>query len=87
MAGQVHVRTPNSGLAADKNEAWISGGRYGWLIAADTADIAKDGHVTEFPSDEKTIIAQFPLKGNKPPKHSILHTGPCKWEDFEGLDV
>lgn len=87
MAGQVHISTPDSGLEPRFNEAYISGGRYGWLIAADTADVATQGHITEFPSDEKTIIAQFPLKDNTPPAHSVLHVGPCTWEDFQGLDV
>lgn len=85
MAGQVHIRTPSSGLADKYNEVYIEGGRYGWLIAADLADIAAKGHITDFPSKEKTIIAQFPVKGNKPPAHSVLHKGPCLHADFVGL--
>ena len=77
--------TPDSGLPEEESEVWIQGGRYGWLIAADTADIATKGHVTEFPSGERTVIAQFPVKGNKPPKHKILHNGPCLVEDFVEL--
>ena len=85
MAGQVHIKTPSSGLPDKFNEVYIEGGRYGWLIAADTADIAAQGHVTDFPSDERTVIAQFLVKGNKPPPHSVLHHGPCVEEDFAGL--
>ena len=85
MAGQVHIKTPSSGLPAKLNEVCIEGGRHGWLIAADTADIAAQGHVTDFPSDERTVIAQFTVKGNKPPAHSLLHDGPCVVDDFVGL--
>ena len=85
MAGQVHITTPNSGLADKFNEVYIEGGRYGWLIAADTVDVASQGHVTEFPSDERTVIAQFPVKGNVRPAHSVLHKGPCTKKDYVGL--
>lgn len=36
MAGQVHITTPQCGLPNKYNEVCIEGGRYGWLIAADT---------------------------------------------------
>ena len=86
MAGEVHITTPDSGLPRKLNEVTIKGGRYGWLIAADTADIAASGHVTEFPSNERTVIAQFPVKGGEPPKHSVLHDGPCIIKkDYVGL--
>lgn len=85
MAGQVHIQTPSSGLADKYNEVYIEGGRYGWLIAADTADVAAQGHITDFPSDERTVVAQFPVKGNKAPPHSVLHKGPCLKEDLVGL--
>lgn len=85
MAGQVHIVTPSSGLPDELNEVYIEGGRYGWLIAADTADVAAEGHVTDFPSDQRTIIAQFPLRDNQAPAHSVLHDGPCTKEDYAGL--
>lgn len=86
MAGLLHITTPGSGLPDELNEVFIQGGRYGWLIAADTVDVAgASGHVTEFPGDERTVIAQFPVEGNTPPAHSILHDGPCLLEDFVGL--
>ena len=81
----MHITTPSSGLPDELNEVYVLGGRYGWILAADTADIAAHGHVTEFPSDERTIIAQFPFKGNKRPKHCVLHDGPCLREDYVGL--
>ena len=87
MAGEVHIKTPNANPPAKHTEVCIQGGRYGWLIAADTVDVAVKGHVTEFPSDESTVIAQLPVKDNKVPKHKLLHDGPCTEEqgDFAGL--
>jgi len=84
MAGLVHITTPHSGLPDELNEAWISGGRYGWLIAADLAELAAQGHITTFPGLQRTIIAQFPVADNTPPAHSVLHEGPCEvWDQPE----
>lgn len=85
MAGLVHISTPNSGLPAYLNDVWITGGRQGMLIAADLKEIAAQGHVTTFPGQERTIIAQFPVAGNKPPAHRVLHAGPCTWKDLAEL--
>lgn len=85
MSGLAHISTPNSGLPAHLNEAWITGGPHGMLIAADLKEIAAKGHVTEFPSQERTLIAQFPVAGNKAPAHKILHVGPCTLTDLAGL--
>jgi hypothetical protein len=55
------------------------------LIAADLKEVAAQGHITTFPDQERTLIAQFPVKGNKTPEHSLLHVGPCLWEDLREL--
>jgi hypothetical protein len=85
MAGLAHITTPYSGLPSYLNEAWIQGGRHGWLIAADMKEIAAQGHITTFPGTEQTIIAQFPIAGNKLPPHSVLHVGPCTYADLAEL--
>ncbi|KAF1355610.1 hypothetical protein EJ07DRAFT_168094 [Lizonia empirigonia] len=85
MSGLAHISTPNSGLPAHLNDAWITGGPHGMLIAADLKEIVAKGHVTEFPSQERTLIAQFPVAGNKAPAHKILHVGPCTLTDLAGL--
>ncbi|ORX94674.1 hypothetical protein BCR34DRAFT_579817 [Clohesyomyces aquaticus] len=77
MAGLAHISTPYSGLPAHLNDVWIKGGRYGMLIAADLKEVAAKGHITTFPGQERTIIAQFPYAGNKVPEHCVLHAGPC----------
>jgi hypothetical protein len=82
MAGFAHITTPYSGLPAHLNEVWITGGRHGMLIAADLKEIAAKGHITEFPGQERTLIAQFPVANNTVPEHRVLHLGPCLWEDM-----
>ena len=85
MYGLVHIRTPHSGLPPEESEAWIQGGKYGWLIAVDLKDEAAYGHVTEFPSPADTLIAQFPFSNNEVPKHRILYSGPCRMDEMIGL--
>lgn len=85
MSGLAYIRTPYSGLPSYLNEVYIQGGRYGWLIAADLKEVATQGHITTFPGTERTVIAQFPVAGNKPPAHRVLHVGPCTNEDLAGL--
>ncbi|KAF1999087.1 hypothetical protein P154DRAFT_494095 [Amniculicola lignicola CBS 123094] len=86
LSGLIHIRTPYSGLADHLNEAWIQGGKYGFVIAADTkASGSIKGHVTEFPSDEPTWLAQFPTLGNAIPQHVVLHEGPCGQVDLINL--
>ncbi|KAF2499831.1 hypothetical protein BU16DRAFT_454117 [Lophium mytilinum] len=86
LSGLAHIRIPNSTLPASESEAWIQGGKYGFLIAADTLDRApRAGHVTEFPGSDETVILQFPTEGNKIPSHELLHTGPCRLDELVGL--
>ena len=56
-SGLAHVTLPNS-----SDEAWIQGGKYGLIVAADTPDVSGDGHFTEYPGDADTVALQVPLK-------------------------
>ncbi|KAF2190434.1 hypothetical protein K469DRAFT_656752 [Zopfia rhizophila CBS 207.26] len=85
LSGLIHIMIPNSDLPKHQSEAWIHGGKYGFVIAADTKERSGPGHVTEFPSDEPTWLAQFPVEGNVAPEHELLHVGPCEMGDLVGL--
>ncbi|OCK84767.1 hypothetical protein K432DRAFT_319778 [Lepidopterella palustris CBS 459.81] len=85
LSGLIHIRIPNSTLSQEKSEAWIHGGRYGIIIAADTAEKSKSGHIAEFPSADETVLAEFPVAGDSIPEHSLLYTGPCKMADLIGV--
>jgi hypothetical protein len=79
MSGLVHITLPNS-----DHEAWIQGGKYGFLIAADTKNVSETGHITEFPGAADTVIAQFPF-ANGLPQHAFLYEGPCKLDELVNI--
>ncbi|KAK3076674.1 hypothetical protein LTS18_012364, partial [Coniosporium uncinatum] len=76
LSGLIHI-TVNSSSTANSTkptpvEAWIQGGRYGLLFAADTADFSALGHYAEFPGDAPTVLIQTPFADNKIPEHTVL---------------
>lgn len=79
LSGVAHVTLPNSTA-----EAWIQGGKYGVLFAADTSDVSKYGHLTEYPSDAATMALQIPT-GGMVPEHEVLYQGPCQWDELIGV--
>lgn len=85
LSGFAHIATPDSGLPAHLNEVYVTGARHGMLIAADLKEVAAKGHITEFPGQDRTVIVQFPVAGNKLPEHSVLHVGLCTLDDLAGL--
>ncbi|KAK3934377.1 hypothetical protein QBC46DRAFT_399972 [Diplogelasinospora grovesii] len=78
--GLIHITLPNS-----TDEAWVQGGKYGLIIAADTADKSTHGHRTQYPSDADTIALQVPLKAGERFDYTLLHQGACGMEDMTGL--
>lgn len=80
LTGLVHITLPDS-----KDEAWIQGGKYGILIAADTKNVSETGHITNFPGGSDTVVAQFPITGNVLPAHKVLYSGPCKLDELIGM--
>jgi hypothetical protein len=86
LTGLVHIRIPNSTLPESKSSVWITGGKYGFLLATDTLERApRAGHVTEFPGQDETVILEFATEGNKIPPHELLHVGPCRMDELSGL--
>jgi len=85
MSGLVHIRIPNSTLPQAQSEAWVQGGKYGFIIAVDTLNVSKTGHVTDFPGADETVIAQFPMEGGIIPDHEVLYSGPCGLNEMIGI--
>lgn len=75
---------PNT-TASPTTEAWIIGGKYGLIVAVDTADVSKYGHVTTYPGDADTVALQIPFKAGYVPTYTVLHPGPCKWSEMVGI--
>lgn len=80
LSGLAHVTLPNS-----TDEAWIQGGRYGTIIAVDTAAVSKFGHITTYPSDADTVALAIPFENGVFPKHTVLHSGPCTFPELTGV--
>ena len=51
-------------------------------LATDTKDVSKLGHTTVYPGKEETIALQIPTQNNEIPAHTVLHSGPCTWEEM-----
>lgn len=71
LSGLAHITLPNSTV-----EAYVPGGKNGFIFAADTAAVSSLGHLTNYPSNFETIALQIPTGGTIP-QHNVLHSGPC----------
>ncbi|KAI0004005.1 hypothetical protein F4779DRAFT_81257 [Xylariaceae sp. FL0662B] len=80
ISGLSHISLPNA-----TGDAWVYGGKYGLVYADDTADISSWGHLTQYPGNDETIAIQIPVEGGVNPEHSVLHDGPCSWEETTGV--
>ncbi|KAK4955944.1 hypothetical protein LTR10_006883 [Elasticomyces elasticus] len=79
LSGLAHITLPvpvygNSTL----DEAWISGGVNGLIIAADATGT---GHKTTYPLDEVTVALQIPFaSADDLPEHEVTDRGPCRFD-------
>ncbi|KZZ96484.1 hypothetical protein AAL_03713 [Moelleriella libera RCEF 2490] len=58
-------------------EAWVQGGKYGLIIAADTADCTTHGHRTRYPGAADTVSLEIPFRDRRAFKYKVLHPGAC----------
>ncbi|KAK4627360.1 hypothetical protein CLAFUW4_04167 [Fulvia fulva] len=95
LSGLIHLTLPNS-----TDEAWVVGGKYGMILAGDTADVlgiggnvltidlcvlGTFGHNTEYPGNEATVAVQVPLAPGMKLNHTVLQEVGCGFEDYVGL--
>lgn len=83
-SGLAHITLPNTTITPT-TEAWIQGGKYGLILAADTPNVSRYGHITMYPSDADTVAMQVPFADGKVPDHEVLHEGPCGWAEMVGI--
>ncbi|KAI2639245.1 hypothetical protein GGS21DRAFT_506685 [Xylaria nigripes] len=69
----------------DSTSAYVEGGKYGLIFAADTADVSSTGHHTDYPGLVETIGIQIPTQDGKIPEHEVLHMGPCNISEVAGI--
>ncbi len=77
MSGLANITLPNSNA-----QATVRGGKYGLIIAADTAAVSTLGHITEYPSNQETIALQIPTLDGVVPAHRVLHGGACSGSEM-----
>lgn len=82
LSGLAHVTLPNT-TAGPLTEAWIQGGKYGTIFAADVKGQSTYGHITTYPSDADTILLQLPVAAM--PEYRVLYQGPCQYPEMVGL--
>ncbi|KAI1114537.1 hypothetical protein F5Y14DRAFT_413647 [Nemania sp. NC0429] len=80
-SGLAHITLPDDPLAS----AYVVGGAFGLIFAADTADVSRQGHITQYPGNTETVALQIPTKDDSIPPHVVLHTGPCNAEEVAGI--
>ncbi|KAI0097212.1 hypothetical protein GGR51DRAFT_566758 [Nemania sp. FL0031] len=80
-AGLAYITLPDD----NSTSAYVSGGQFGLIFAADTKDVSSKGHRTQYPGITETIALQIPTADGKVPEHRILHDGPCGISDIAGI--
>lgn len=81
ISGLAYITLPTN----DTTEAYIEGGEYGVIFAADTADVSTQGHRTQYPGTSETVALEMPTEDGEIPAYEVLHSGPCTASDFAGL--
>jgi hypothetical protein len=66
----------------ESQSVFISGGEFGLLFAADTADVSCCGHGSKFLGSEEIVYLQIPTY--EIPEHKRLHMGACRDEELTG---
>jgi hypothetical protein len=79
-SGLIRLSIPNT-----TEEAWVHGGKYGLIYAQDLANASSTGHLTEYVSEEATVVMVTPLASGTELKHTVLHSGGCTWAEMAGL--
>ncbi|GAP91806.1 putative small secreted protein [Rosellinia necatrix] len=80
-AGLAHITLPDDNTTS----AYVVGGQFGLIFAADTLDVSAKGHRTVYPGITETIALQVPTLNGEIPKHQVLHAGPCSISEIAGI--
>ncbi|KAI1378313.1 hypothetical protein F4677DRAFT_390915 [Hypoxylon crocopeplum] len=81
-SGLAYITLPDDSTGTG---AYVSGGAFGLIFAADTADVSERGHRTQYLSNTETTSLSIPTSGGEVPEHSVLHMGPCSINEINGI--
>ncbi|KAI2630909.1 hypothetical protein GGR54DRAFT_176218 [Hypoxylon sp. NC1633] len=79
--GLAYITLPDD----NSTSAYVTGGQFGLLFVADTADVSQKGHRTQYPGITETVALQIPTCDGRIPEHTVLHMGPCNVDEISGL--
>ncbi|GAW19600.1 hypothetical protein ANO14919_090880 [Xylariales sp. No.14919] len=80
-SGLAYITLPDDNTTS----AYISGGPFGLIFAADTKEVSGKGHRTEYPGITETVALRVPTADGKVPEHRVLHSGPCSISEIAGI--
>ena len=87
LSGLAHVTIPN--VTTPESSAWIYGGKTGLVLALDTHDVSRYGHITTYPSASDTVAIQIPLSvqgyHGLLKRRKVLYEGGCKESEYVGI--
>lgn len=78
LSGTLHVTIPNS-----SQEVTVVSGKRSLLIAADTANVSRTGHISSLLGKEQGTSLMIPTANNEIPPHKVIHAGACGKRDLE----
>ncbi|KAI1273268.1 hypothetical protein F5Y07DRAFT_259818 [Xylaria sp. FL0933] len=81
LSGAVYITLPDD----DTTDAYIFGGPFGLIFAADTEDISTKGHRTQHIGQTESVVFEIPTADGKVPEHHVLHLGPCDAGEIAGI--
>ncbi|KAK8851053.1 hypothetical protein PGQ11_013532 [Apiospora arundinis] len=81
ISGMAHITVPGD----DSDGAYVLGGEFGLIFAADTANVSEKGHYTRYPGIVETVALQIPTLNGEIPPHQVVRPGPCLTNDTVGL--
>ncbi|KAI0426735.1 hypothetical protein F5Y09DRAFT_345382 [Xylaria sp. FL1042] len=81
LTGVAHITLPDD----NTTDAFIIGGPFGLIFAADTDDVSTKGHRTQHIGLTETILFEMPTADGEVPQYHVLHMGPCDAGEIAGI--
>ncbi|RYP67133.1 hypothetical protein DL769_005838 [Monosporascus sp. CRB-8-3] len=78
LSGLAYITVPGD----ESNGLYVTGGEM--LFVADTANVSRQGHRSQYPGVTETAILQIPTRRGEIPSHTVLHQGPCNASEVAG---
>ncbi|KAI6295570.1 hypothetical protein MCOR33_007551, partial [Pyricularia grisea] len=68
----------------DSTDAYLTAGKFGFLFAADTADVNVTGYFNALLGNTEIVFARMATEGGRFPNYRIMHMGACNAIEMVG---